>query len=293
MSLIIIAVSTVVLVFALTLAYLKRKKAARAQQDLLRETHKKQQNQEVIAPAQEIPVNEPVVIITETMSEEIAEAIVEEIVEIPVAQIPDEVVESQESPVVEAEPDEVIVEEIIAEEAIEEVAPVSATEVIPTATDEAESVVADVPTEVEEKTEAEYEENAEESLLKRHHLSQVRMMLANTSFPRPSDNALSRHYDTMIEDEAEKCLADEQRMERLLQAYENYRKSQIIPDVNVTETSEKKSPLPQDSALRRHHIAQLRATIEMSKFPRPTDFMLRRHYDAMIEAEVAKQLECD
>ncbi len=48
--------------------------------------------------------------------------------------------------------------------------------------------------------------------------------------------------------------------------------------------------LPEDSALRRHFISQLKSEI-MSDLPdRPTDSTLKRHYDAQVDAEIAKRL---
>lgn len=134
------------------------------------------------------------------------------------------------------------------------------------------------------------EEQPDESLLTRHRLSNIRMMLANTRSPRPTDSALSRHYDLMMDEEAEKCLTDDVQMERLLRAYENYKKSQSTPEA-VISTSVVKPVIPEDSALRRHYINQLRATIEAAKAARPTDSALRRHYDAMIDAEMAAHLD--
>jgi hypothetical protein len=136
------------------------------------------------------------------------------------------------------------------------------------------------------------EEQPDESLLTRHRLSNIRMMLANTSSPRPTDSALSRHYDLMMDEEAEKCLTDAVQMERLLRVYENYKKSQSIPEA-VISTSAVKPIIPEDSALRRHYVTQLRTTIEAAKAARPTDSALRRHYDAMIDAEMAAHLAVD
>lgn len=136
------------------------------------------------------------------------------------------------------------------------------------------------------------EEQPDESLLTRHRLSNIRIMLANTRSPRPTDSALSRHYDLMMDEEAEKCLTDAVQMERLLRAYENYKKSHNIPEA-VISTSAVKPVIPEDSALRRHYVNQLRATIEAAKAARPTDSVLRRHYDAMIDAEIAAHLAVD
>lgn len=60
----------------------------------------------------------------------------------------------------------------------------------------------------------------EQSILQRHHLSHIRQMLIATMFPQPTDSALSRHYDEMIDAKAEDCLADETKMAKLTADYE-------------------------------------------------------------------------
>jgi hypothetical protein len=44
--------------------------------------------------------------------------------------------------------------------------------------------------------------------------------------------------------------------------------------------------VPQDSMLRRHYLANLRAMIESLTPPRPSESSLRRHYDSLIAAEI-------
>lgn len=48
--------------------------------------------------------------------------------------------------------------------------------------------------------------------------------------------------------------------------------------------------LPQDSMLRRHYLANLRAMVEALNPPHPTDSALSRHYDALITSELAQCL---
>lgn len=48
--------------------------------------------------------------------------------------------------------------------------------------------------------------------------------------------------------------------------------------------------IPEDSVLRRHFLANLRAEIESGMAPRPTDSILKRHYDTMIGVEFEKRL---
>lgn len=68
-------------------------------------------------------------------------------------------------------------------------------------------------------------------------------------------------------------------------------KSQPIVESKTTKTvtpPPKKCDknLPQDSALRRHYLTNLRAMIESLSLPRPTDSSLSRHYDSLITAEI-------
>lgn len=134
----------------------------------------------------------------------------------------------------------------------------------------------------------------EEPMLKRHHLHNVRMMVVATTFPRPTDSMLSRHYDEMIDAKAEDCLADEGKMARLLADYEEYEKAQAAGKapaaVKSVASESKRCIVPEDSMLRRHFLTHLRATIEKNKASRPTDSALRRHYDAMINAEIESYL---
>ncbi len=135
----------------------------------------------------------------------------------------------------------------------------------------------------------------EEPMLKRHHLHNVRMMVVATTFPRPTDSMLSRHYDEMIDAKAEDCLENEAKMARLLAEYEEYEKAQVskkTPAAAKAVVSESKRGciVPEDSMLRRHFLTNLRATIEKNKAQRPTDSALRRHYDAMINAEIENYL---
>lgn len=135
----------------------------------------------------------------------------------------------------------------------------------------------------------------EEPMLRRHHLHNIRLMLEATTFPRPTDSVLSRHYDEMIDARADDCLAADAKMARLLADYEAYEKSQSAQGCCAAKVETGKAKnccfiIPEDAMLRRHFLTHLRATIEKNKAPRPTDSALRRHYDAMINAEIENYL---
>ena len=55
----------------------------------------------------------------------------------------------------------------------------------------------------------------EEAMLKRHHLHHLRQMLEATTFPRPEDSVLARHYDEMIDAKAEEYLNDEGKISQI------------------------------------------------------------------------------
>jgi hypothetical protein len=119
-------------------------------------------------------------------------------------------------------------------------------------------------------------------------------MLEATTFPRPTDSALSRHYDEVIDAKAEECLTNEHKMARLEADYAVFKHSQhTTPDV-VTDTvvipNMQHHTIPEDSMLRRHFLTELRAMIEKNKGAYPTDSTLHRHYTAMINAELENTL---
>ncbi|CCE23005.1 hypothetical protein [Methylotuvimicrobium alcaliphilum] len=147
----------------------------------------------------------------------------------------------------------------------------------------------------------------EDSVLRRHLLSQLRTEVEATLFPRPADCVLLRHYGQLVESEAENRLLNPEALQRfkLIDGIE-------IPDAaasaSIIDVKEKSSPIelaivgtpsksdfkheiPEDSVLRRHWLTQLRTEIETSLFPRPTEATLQRHYDQLIEAELASHLK--
>ena len=49
--------------------------------------------------------------------------------------------------------------------------------------------------------------------------------------------------------------------------------------------------VPEDSALKRHFVSQLRADIESELAPRPTCSMLKRHHDTLVSVEMDSRLQ--
>jgi len=129
-------------------------------------------------------------------------------------------------------------------------------------------------------------DDEEMSMLDRHHLSNIRMMLAHTSHPCPTDSALSRHYEEMIDEVAKKYLADEALMTQLVEAYEK-----VVDTQDSLENEEEASEPGDDSILKRHQLSNIRMMLAHTSHPRPTDSALARHYDAMIDSEAEKYLD--
>ncbi|NOT12402.1 MAG: hypothetical protein HOP23_11320 [Methylococcaceae bacterium] len=61
-------------------------------------------------------------------------------------------------------------------------------------------------------------------------------------------------------------------------------------EIRVKSVIEKQK-LPEDSVLRRHFLATLRAKVESAYPARPTDSTLRRHFDSLIATEIEKYIE--
>ena len=106
-----------------------------------------------------------------------------------------------------------------------------------------------------------YRNLPQDSMLRRHYLTNLRGMIEFLKAPRPIDSALSRHYDSIISAEIEQCLSDQGSLERLIINYESHKKTlvqQIQEPVTIAESN-----MP----------------------PRPTDSVLRRHYDTMVKED--------
>jgi hypothetical protein len=158
--------------------------------------------------------------------------------------------------------------------------------------------------------------------LRRHYLTHLRTIIISTNPPRPTDSALSRHYDREITAQLEQFLSGQQAIQELLACYENHKKnlalsivekhqsvltSPVVEEIQaITESSakpetsnesvvellpeRKASKIPEDSQLRRHYISHLYAQVSANLPPRPTDSTFRRHHDSLLENEVKSRL---
>lgn len=147
----------------------------------------------------------------------------------------------------------------------------------------------------------------EDSVLRRHLLTQLRSEIESSLFPSPTDCVLKRHYDQLIESELEQRLVDPERLKnyKIIDGLE-FEAASLVSATIVPKATEKtsirdesavsfgaesqKCSIPEDSVLRRHFMTQLRAEIESSLFPRPSDSVLQRHYEQLIESELEMRL---
>ncbi|MGR9044867.1 MAG: hypothetical protein ACU83N_06205 [Gammaproteobacteria bacterium] len=104
----------------------------------------------------------------------------------------------------------------------------------------------------------------EDSVLRRHYLTQKQAEKEALTNPYPTDSVLRRHYDTMVRD---------------LLNIERPSKVSEQPAVAMPAETE---TIPEDSVLRRHYLTQKQAEKEALTNPYPTDSVLRRHYDTMV-----------
>ena len=136
----------------------------------------------------------------------------------------------------------------------------------------------------------------QDSTLRRHFITQLLAELESGLPSRPTDSTLRRHYDAMLDVEVENRLLEENKDQPSLpgQASETvvavqHEQAPVVVAKQPHDISEKVK-IPEDSTLRRHFLAHLRAEIESGMPVRPTDSSLRRHYNATIEVEVNKYL---
>lgn len=123
----------------------------------------------------------------------------------------------------------------------------------------------------------------EDSVLRRHYLSNLEAQRLARSEPYPSDSVLHRHYDAAhtlhLDDAPSGAVAAVTPISPALVA------TQVTaPPVAI------KPAVPQDSVLKRHFLAQLQVEIEAGLAPAPSDSVLARHHRNLVAAELEKRL---
>lgn len=104
----------------------------------------------------------------------------------------------------------------------------------------------------------------------------------------PEDSALKRHYlqnEAAQRDSSAKSSAAV-KTPKPMASESGHDASQASALEELTAAN-----VPEDAALKRHHIQRLVAETEAAMPPRPTDSMLRRHYDAQLLSAVMSKLE--
>lgn len=132
-------------------------------------------------------------------------------------------------------------------------------------------------------------------MLRRHYLTNLRATLVSLSPERPTDSALSRHYDALIASKMDECLSNEivlcdKSVEPVAEVSTPSSTETPLIVTTIITTQKTVSKIPEDATLRRHYFTQLYAQVAAELLPRPTDATLRRHYDTMLEMAVQNQL---
>ncbi len=145
----------------------------------------------------------------------------------------------------------------------------------------------------------------QDSMLRRHYLTHLHMMIETVYAPAPSDSALKRHHQNMLDSTVENSLDNDAKMAKLVADYEAIKNASKQPAVKKVAAEPVKTEqaasapskpvlnLPEDSMLRRHYLTHVRSMIETLHGPRPTDSALKRHYDSMIAFELEDCLCCN
>ncbi len=141
----------------------------------------------------------------------------------------------------------------------------------------------------------------QDSMLRRHYLTHLEMMLELIYTPRPTDSTLKRHYQTMIAARIEDCLNNKNKMELMTFNYEVIKaklinKPAIIKVITAVKPQQQKisqsfkAILPEEGVQRRHYLTNIRAIVESNYPPCPTESALKRHYKTMINSEIEQYL---
>lgn len=135
----------------------------------------------------------------------------------------------------------------------------------------------------------------EDSVLRRHYLTEQAAKKVALSHPLPTDSILRRHYEAM-QQPVVVTRQHPKKVNTIEQAIHKEASAAVLPaEVKPTQPvatsgSAKQVVLPEDSVLKRHVLSQLQANIRSGFAARPTDSVLRRHYDQLIGQELQKRL---
>lgn len=142
----------------------------------------------------------------------------------------------------------------------------------------------------------------QDATLRRHYLAHVQSLVEALLPSRPTDSTLVRHYNAMLGDRLEQALSSKDALSQLVEESQcdkqhvlvaknqaqSIKAEEVNPERSIPATTA--TIVPEDSTLRRHYFAQLRALAEANLPPRPTDSALRRHWQTMSDDAVQKLL---
>lgn len=142
----------------------------------------------------------------------------------------------------------------------------------------------------------------EDSMLRRHYLTHIRMLKQAVELPRevpsewparPTDSMLRRHYDSWMAVLRSSASAGEPAPVRQDEPAAAEVKAEQKASAVQTHPADER--LPEDSMLRRHYLSALRCHLESVLPPCPTDSMLKRHFDnwknVQLDREIARYVE--
>ncbi|MDP3903651.1 MAG: hypothetical protein Q8Q40_06715 [Methylococcaceae bacterium] len=144
----------------------------------------------------------------------------------------------------------------------------------------------------------------EDSVLRRHYFSQIQALLEESLPTKPSDATLKRHYEAILSEKLEQVLNDkhllsqliegQRRKEEVAQSAQDVKQPELSIETPVVvaepSISQAVTKIPEDSVLKRHYFAQLRAVAEANLPPKPTDSVLLRHWQALSDEALKKLL---
>ena len=128
----------------------------------------------------------------------------------------------------------------------------------------------------------------QDSIQRRHTLSQLHNFIESIKGPRPSDSIQSRHYDALVYSQITQALTDKVALENIYKGYESLNKTVaqalIKPTSNIQEIAVEIEEPPVTPTT--HLKTETKSVISLP----PTDSILRRHYDTIINNELNRLL---
>jgi hypothetical protein len=126
----------------------------------------------------------------------------------------------------------------------------------------------------------------EDSVLRRHYLSNQEAERLAITHPYPTDSMLFRHYQSHLWSILAQSV-DVVVQQTILQPSVAEKTNPVV-DVIIADTG--KTKIPEDATLRRHFLTQVQNDVLALLVPRPTDSTLKRHYDSLFNTKLNEYL---